>query len=231
VHKTQAFSLLFVVSLLASCTSDEDFWQSSPSFGPQNNVSFEVQVYNHENAPVVGVVIGYGNEEQGIIQCEEETDNNGRARISVPGFISEGDLLNGGFVQAMPNASFVGGYISITDLEEVQVIEALAEETIEIEFLKSIDQKTLVEGTVVDASIRVTSTTRHPLTYIFNSATSVDGIFQLEGRSDTYACPRTNSRGEVALSFRKTGDNPSLLVKLTRHDFTTYEKEMLMIEE
>ena len=106
-----------------------------------------------------------------------------------------------------------------------------AEEKIEVKFLKSIDQKSLIDGSTVDASLKVTSTTRHPLTYVFNSATSVDGIFDFAGGSDTYACPPTNSRGEVALSFRKTGDNPSLLVQLTRHDWTTYTEDLLMMEE
>lgn len=231
MYKIQTIFILFIISLLASCTSEEDFWQSDLPESQSNNVSFEVQVYDHEKAPVAGIVIAYGNQEMGIIQCEEETDNNGRARIRVPGFVSESDLLEEGFIQAMPNARFVGGFISITDLDEVQVIEALAEEKIEVEFLKSIDQKSLLDGNLIDASIKVTSTTRHPLVYIFNSATSVDGIFQLQGRSDTYACPPTNSRGEVALSFRKTGNNPSLLIQLTRHDFTTYTEEILMMEE
>lgn len=235
MYKIQAFAILFIFSLLASCTTEEELLQPNSLFEIDRTLSLDVQVYDHEMVPVEGTVIVIGNASGrnwlGIHECGQATNSDGRTKIILPRSVSKSDLLDGGFIQAMPNAYFVGGYISITDLDELQVIKGEVEEKIEVEFLKSIDQKSLLDESIVDASIKLTSANRHPLLSAFNSATSVDGVFELQWGPDTYASPPTNSRGEVKLRFRKAGDNPSIIIELSRYDRSTYTKEFFLIEE
>ena len=223
------YLLLTMIScmIITSCTDDpllfDNFESGVASF-------IEVQVVHHDGEPAKNVRISYGHQPSRFINSAKTTDSNGYLKIELARYIDKNDLLEGGFIQAIPNEHFLGGYLHITDLDGIQVIQAPKEEEITVELLSEIDQAAFRDGAEQDISIKVSATTRLPFFGVFSSALAYDGQFINRNGYTNYDCPPADNNGVVNFTFVKQGEEPLMQIEVIGHNQVKHYQTMNLME-